>query len=546
MTGEKAKHFKKVFDFNGRNPDVLNSIANLSNDEVFTPPEFANQMLDTLEKAWADSNDGEIIWKNSEIRFLDPSTKSGVFLREIASRLIDGLEDEFPDLQDRVDHILTKQVFGIATTRLTALMARRTLYCSKQANGKYSITNKFNDESGNIWFEPLEHSWVGGKIKEISMDDQGNEIEITKDGRCKYCSAPKVQFGNDGVELHAYGLLHKENPKDWVGKIFGEEMKFDVIIGNPPYQMNDGGGSGSSATPIYQKFVEQAAKLEPRFLSMVIPSKWYSGGKGMDNFRATMLGGRKLISLVDYPDSRDAFQGVDVAGGVCYFLMDPLGHHEKSQVVSVQNGEKTSAMRVLDEYPVFVRSNEALSIINKVSSKNLKSLEKIVSFRRPFDLDSSFKGSPTGELVLYSSHGNSYVDRSQIKKGVELIDAWKVLVSKTASEHAGQSDRQGMRRVLSRLEVMPPGSVATESYLIVGPFPNRSQAERMRDYLSSRFTRYLLSSILLTQNITKSLFAFIPSLDELDDVSDQSLYEKFELTEKEVAHIEAVIKEHRS
>jgi len=147
------------FTLRGRNPDVLTCIANLSNDEVFTPPEFANRMLDTLADAWAADHAGANIWADSSVRFLDPFTKSGVFLREITSRLIAGLAEEIPDLQARADHILTRQVFGIGITTLTTLLARRSLYCSKHANGDHSVTRNFKSEAGNIWFERVEHTW---------------------------------------------------------------------------------------------------------------------------------------------------------------------------------------------------------------------------------------------------------------------------------------------------------------------------------------------------------------------------------------------------
>ena len=545
MAGAKGIQYSRFLDFHGRNPDILNSIANLSNDEVFTPPEFANRMLDTLAKGWADLNNGEDIWSNSKVTFLDPFTKSGVFLREIATRLIEGLEKEIPDLQARVDHILTKQVFGIATTELTSLMARRSLYCSKKANGKHSVTKKFNTEAGNVWFEPLEHTWVGGKTKVLTMDKEGNEIEKALDGKCKYCGVSRRDFDRDeGLELHAYGLIHNDDPKKWVQEVFGDDMQFDVIIGNPPYQLNDGGGSGSSASPIYQKFVEQAEKLNPRHLSMVIPAKWFSGGKGLDAFRSSMLSGKKLRNLVDFPDSRDAFQGVDVAGGVCYFLWEKDGSHDFCAVTTAGRGTSTTISRKLNEFPTLVRDNTALLIIRKVMAKSQDFLDTVVSSRRPFDLDSSFPGKDSGELILYKSGGDAYVDRAAIGKGQELIDAWKVLMSKTASEHAGQADKDGRRRVLSRLEVMPPGSVSTESYLILGPFADEESAENMRSFLSTKFARYLLSSILLTQNISKGMFAFVPAIDLAQAVSDSELYSRFGLSDFEIESIESSIKEH--
>jgi adenine-specific DNA methylase len=248
------------FSLRGRNPDILTCIANLSNDEVFTPPEFANRMLDTLAEAWAANNGGADLWANSSVRFLDPCTKSGVFLREITSRLTKGLATQIPDLEERVDHILTKQVFGIGTTRLTSLLARRSLYCSKQANGLHSIAGGFTSEAGHIWFERTEHSW--------------------RDGRCKFCGASQKTLDRGaGLETHAYAFIHTDDIQAQIDEMFGGNMQFDVIIGNPPYQLDDG-GYGTSAAPIYQLFVERALEVDPRYAVFVTPSRWMAGGKG--------------------------------------------------------------------------------------------------------------------------------------------------------------------------------------------------------------------------------------------------------------------------
>ena len=232
------------FTLRGRNPDVLTCIANLSNDEVFTPPEFANRMLDTLADAWAADHGGANIWSDSKVKFLDPCTKSGVFLREITSRLNAGLAGEIPDLQTRVNHILTGQVFGIGLTQLTSLLARRSLYCSKHANSAHSIASSFTSDAGNVWFERTEHEWLNGK--------------------CRYCGASQSALDRgEGRETHAYAFLHTDKIKARLAELFGGDMQFDVIIGNPPYQLDDG-GFGASAIPIYNRFVEQAKALEPR------------------------------------------------------------------------------------------------------------------------------------------------------------------------------------------------------------------------------------------------------------------------------------------
>ena len=298
------------------NPDVLSCLANLSNDEVFTPPNVVNSMLDMLPQE---------LFENKATTFLDIGTKSGVFLREIAKRLIKGLESEIPDLQKRVDHILHKQLFGIATTELTSLVSRRTLYCSKYPNCRYSAS-LFDTVEGNIRFRAKKHDFVNG--------------------RCKWCGASAAQFDrDDGLESHAYEFIHTDKPEE----IFN--MKFDVIVGNPPYQMNDGGGTGSSAAPIYHKFIQQAKRMNPRYLTMIVPSRWFTGGKGLDVFRDEMLHDEHIRIIHDFGNANDCFPGVAIEGGVCYFLWD-RDREDRCKFISVADNIATESKRYLNQYSI--------------------------------------------------------------------------------------------------------------------------------------------------------------------------------------------------
>lgn len=298
------------------NPDVLTCIANLSNDEVFTPPEMASAMLDLVEEAWACDHDGESIWENPDVRVLDPFVKTGVFLREATRRFNEGLAYKIPDPQQRVNHILTQQIYGIAITELTALMARRSVYCSKYANSPHSICTAFDTPEGNIWFERTEHTWnnkTGRQEYEIDPYT-GEDILVRSGRRCTYCGAGESDYGRgEDQETHAYALIHTDDVNQRLNEIFGANMHFDLVIGNPPYQLNANGGNRD--IPIYNHFVERAKSLDPTYLAMIIPSRWMSTGLGLAEFRETMLSDKNISHLVDYPASSDVFPGVDVKGG---------------------------------------------------------------------------------------------------------------------------------------------------------------------------------------------------------------------------------------
>jgi len=318
-------------------------------------------------------------------------------------------------------------------------------------------------------------------------------------------------------------------------------LKFDVIIGNPPYQLNDGGGTGSSAIPVYHKFVEQAKKINPRFLTMIIPARWYSGGKGLDEFRDAMLNDSRIRRLVDFEDSRDCFPGVDIAGGVCFFLWnrDSPG---KCSVVSVGKNGKDASERAMNEFKTFIRNNRALEIVKRVTNQSKSFMDSVVSSRMPFGIASNEPLRNEGDFELISSVGIGKVSKDKVVAGSGLIPKWKVLLSKTSSEHAGQPDKEGLRRVFSRIDVMGPNVVCTESYLAVGCYDTETEAKNMCSFLKTQFCRFLVSTQVLTQNITKNKFSFVPNLDMKISWSDKMLYGKYNLSEDEIAFIDSIIK----
>lgn len=496
------------FYANTYNPDVLSCLANLSNDEVFTPPEIVNKMLDMLPRE---------LFSDSSVTFLDPACKSGVFLREIAKRLLMGLASEIPDLQERIDHIFHKQLYGIAITEMTSLLSRRSVYCSKFPNGKYSIT-RFDSAEGNIRFKRIKHVWRGEK--------------------CAFCGASKSEYDRDeALESHAYEFIHTTKPEG----IFN--MKFDVIIGNPPYQLETG-GSGRQATPIYHKFVDQAKKLKPRFLSMIIPSRWFAGGMGLDDFRKTMLEDTSIRCITDYANAKDCFPQNSISGGVCYFVWD-RDNQGSCVFTNIIGGNTSTLERKLSEFPVMIRYNDAVEILRKINP--VQTVSAVASSLTPFGLSTDFRGSQTksnaDDLLVQTSVGVSYISKDEIRKGFEYIGKYKVLISKTGAEHAGEPDREGKYRVLtSSVRVMEKDEICTHSYFVIGTLDNKTEAENLLSYIKTKFVRFLVLLSMSSINVSKAVFQFVPLQDFSEPWTDEKLYAKYGLTEEEIAFIESMIR----
>lgn len=498
--------FDKIYkDKTQHTPDVLSCLANLSNDEVFTPPDVVKKMLDLLPQE---------LFCDPDTTFLDPACKTGVFLREIAKRLLVGLEDKIPDLQQRIDHIFHKQLYGIAITELTSLLTRRSLYCSKYPNGPYSITH-FDDAEGNIRYRRINHTWVNGK--------------------CKYCGANKEQWDReDTLETYAYELIHTDNPE----RLFN--MKFDVIIGNPPYQLNDGGGMGASAMPIYQYFVMQSLKLNPKYLTMIIPSRWFVGGKGLDLFRNQMLTNTHIKELHDYIRASDCFPGVEIKGGVCYFLWDK-DYNGDCQINTYKDNTLSSKMTrpLLEENAdTFIRYNEAISILRKVNNKSLKRFSSLVSSRNPFGFASNYsdfvlKSNDTVKIISMNQKEN-YVKISEVKKGFENLNCFKIFVAKAV----GSGD---MRTDKLNPFIVGPNTICTETYLSISPFSNQKEAENAITYIQTKFFHFMFGLKKITQNTTSKSYEFVPMQDFSKPWTDEELYKKYELTQNEINYIESSV-----
>ena len=485
-------------------PDILDTISNLSSDEVFTPPDVANALLDLLPAS---------IWSEPDNKFLDPSCKTGVFLREIARRLMIGLEGVFPDEAERREHIFKNMVYGLAITELTGLMSRRSLYYSKDASGKHSVV-KFEDKNGNVDYKKTEHKY--------------------KNGKCDICGSPEGLLDRgEGMENYAYQFIHEESIT---------EMKFDVIVGNPPYQIQDG-GFGASASPIYQLFVNQAFRLKPRYVSMIIPSRWFAGGKGLDAFREQMLASTNFRYLADFPAAADLFPTVEIKGGICYFLWDST--YDGPCTIRTYKGNEVASEseRFLGEHgDIFIRWSEALPILQKVQAKISDFVDEQVAPSKPFGLRTFFKDyneSPSkGQIALYGNGGKYYIDRSQVLINDAWIDKYKVLTSN------GYNGGDALpHQILGTPILAEPGSACTETYIVCGVFDGEAEAKNFERYMRTKFFRFLVALRKNTQHVTQGKFKFVPKLDMTKTWTDEALFREFDLTSEEIDFISSIVRE---
>ncbi len=506
-------------------PDILDVIAALSSDAIPTPPVLARALLDLLP---------DEVWSNPDYRWLDPATKSGSILREVARRLMGGLEVWEPDPQKRAEHILRNMLFGAAVTQVHGDMTRRSVYVSRDATGPLSAVT-FDTPEGNLPFIEAEHDFSTGKAGRKAKN-------------CNVCGAPERLDRGTTRENYAYAFIHGAYPTEEMS-----DMKFDVIVGNPPYQigMEDGEGKRTAnITPLYHYFIERAISLEPKYLAMIVPSRWFSGGKGLEDFRTKMIADRRLAKIVDNPKLYDCFPGVKIEGGVNYFLWDRDFSGDCAFSTRIDGNIISTVTRDLrNGSGVVVRDNQASAIIEKVRKSTTRDLSELVKPRDPFgqSITTNFRGAKVmkfkGSVPLIFGTHVGYIRRNQLERNEDLVDQWKVLLpmaykSGKAVDDLGRLDAC----VYGEPIALAPGSACTQTYLVAGVFKTQIETENYAKYLATKFAQFLVLQRKLTQHIRPEVFRFVPALDMTRPWSDEDLYEFFKLSTKQIEHIEASIR----
>ncbi|MCH5158724.1 MAG: Eco57I restriction-modification methylase domain-containing protein [Clostridiales bacterium] len=520
------------------NFDILETITNVGNDEVFTPAKVCNEMLDALP---------DEVWHNPNYKWLNPCSKNGIFEREIAIRLDNGLRDIIPDIEKRRKHILQNMIYAIGLTKFTSYVARRTLYYCSDATRKCDgimaddghYVNGYAIGNGS-WFDTPE-----GNIKTPDAVHK-----FGKDGKCVHCGVRSDSKYVDPLqrEQYAYQFIHFNHPIElqyWLADTFfngDKNMKFDIIIGNPPYQLSDGGGTGTSAMPIYQLFVEQAKTLEPRYISMIIPARWFAGGKGLDDFRNEMLHDNRIKILADYFNAEDCFPGVDISGGVCHFLWDRSTPGDCSVVSHIGKNVTTMDRPLLEKNTdSFIRFNQSISILRKVQALNEQSFETIVSARRPFGLNADDhihdENDDINLIKVYAYPKNGYVSKNCIRQNDIWVKQYKVLVAKAYGE---RGDFPYL--VIGKPFIGEKETCCTETYLVIGPDDNLNVVQNIQRYMTSRFFRFLVLLKKNTQNAPKGVYQLVPMQDFSKPWTDKELYEKYGLDQSEIDFIESMIR----
>lgn len=466
--------------------------------------------------------------------------------------------DDFTDIIDEsrfVNHgKVTEETFANTKAQILEINSKTGLY---PLYVTYSIYRKRCEEvkPENLTIEKQYELW------QKTVED--NIFVICKTPMAKAITRRTLLGYRKGkINAHAFDDLImqlKEKPEQFRDKILrgsfwnkeNRQMKFDAVVGNPPYQIMDGGNK-ASAMPIYNIFVDMAKKIKPQYLSMIMPAKWFNGGRGLDLFREHMLNDSSMQILVDFADSQVCFPGVDIAGGICYFLWNNK-HSGKCTVKSYNNGSFDEDIRSLNEYETFIRMPKAIPIVNKL--KNFSSInyfDSCVSAQRPFGLRTYVKPQDSGDLVLRYNGGKGLYQNNNTIINQDWIPKWKVIMSYLTYDHAGRADKDGKKRIFSTMEILCPNEICTETYLVIYTSNNEVEVKHVLSYMKTKFVRFMVSLVTATQHISKASFRLVPiqdftansDIDWSKSVAeiDQQLYAKYSLNDEEISFIESMIK----
>ena len=499
---ERVKRIAEIFS-HFRNPDketvltpwrVVNlHLSNMVGGYCFLNEQFDPQEVLEEPRLVDQEQVTEDIFLNPTARILEMNSKSGLYPLYMAYSLyamkLPGPEDKLPLEQTQAlwQETVEQQIFVLCKTRMAESITRRTLV-------------GYQDWTVNTTYIPH-------LLERMENDPQRLAKKL-------------------------------EKPETW--RKNGEPMTFDAIVGNPPYQIADG-GNNASAMPVYQRFVELAITIEPHYASMIMPSRWYSGGRGLDDFRANIMNDTRMRVLYDYASSDYCFPGVDISGGICYFLWDK-DYDGPCTVTNAESQIAHSVKRYLNEFPILVRSNAAISIIDKVARRKEQTLDTFVSSQKPFGLRTFARPDENGDLTLRWNGGKGPISSDKVTGGTELIDKWKVIVSRVLYEHGGKADKNGQSRILSILEMLGPKEVCSETYIVVNSYDTEAEAAGLYSYLKTKFARFLIMQATSSIMITRGCFMFVPVQNFTEEWTDEKLYKKYELTEDEIAFIESTIR----
>ena len=433
--------------------------------------------------------------------------------------------------------VLQDNIFVICRTKMAVSITKRTL-----AGFRKDIRMNVKCYEKEVEINDLINSNIikrdGDNVTRVGNTYKLNGKTTTPCDLITVLRAKPALFHKDIVKGIDFWHVYNSIPKNENENI--NNMKFKAIVGNPPYQIMDG-GTQTGAVPVYNKFVDAGRQLEPNYLSMIMPAKWYNGGRNLDEFRASMLSDRHIQRLFDYLDSSEIFNTVDVAGGICYFLWNKE-YDGLCSVTTHINKMVSTHDRVLDEFDTYIRYYEGVSILKKVQNKEKHFMSETASSQKPFGLRTYARPDDFGELTLISSGGTGPFKRENVPSGIEWIDKWKLMTSIRTQEHAGQADKDGMKRILSRTEILPPSYICTESYIVINVQNDEKSINNVYSYIKTKFVRFLMSLVTSSQAINKQSFVHVPIQDFSRPWTDEDLYKKYELSDDEIKYIESLIK----